>query len=42
MGACALNITDGSQDVTVESSKFEYVSGNAMSLGQTDDWQETE
>jgi hypothetical protein len=42
MGACALNITDGSQDVVVESSSFQFISGNALSLGQTDDWQETE
>jgi hypothetical protein len=42
MGAAALNITDGSQDITVENSIFQYISGNAIGLGQIDDWQETD
>jgi hypothetical protein len=42
MGAVALNVTGGSQNVIVDSCHFHNVSGNAIGLGQTDDWRETE
>lgn len=42
MGSVALNITDGSQDITIDGCKFHNISGSAINLGQTDDWRETE
>ena len=42
MGAVALNITDGSQDVVVDGSTFQHISSSAISLGQTDDWHEAD
>lgn len=40
MGSVALNVTDGSQDVAIDSCKFHNISGSAISLGQTDDWRQ--
>jgi hypothetical protein len=41
MGAVALNVSGGSQEVRIDSCQFEQVSSTALELGQTDDWAET-
>ncbi len=42
MGSVALNVTDGSQDIRIDACKFHNISGSAISLGQTDDWRQTD